>query len=603
MADHARTPEDESDIEVPIDQRSIDDAGLVSGTNGALLFQGIGARGAAPGELGARLARSGGAQHADAILRLNSAIGNRAVGRALGANARRTLARQVDPRLAPALEQIRTLPLPLTLQARTAAVQQLLSGIDLSDPDNAGPFLAEVERDFLPNERGAVISAVLAAADTTRARPTRGPTAAEEAEMQRRLEMLQVPRRGPYGQVGPGVLLPELSQAARPLLPLVEAVDTGLAGAGAFANGLLDGLSASIGAADRDRIREQLVRSTILNTSFPLVFVAGAIVGIVEDVVDAVKGIWHLITDFSGFLSQMRELLSAMFGPDSRPIGQAMGQAVGREYGTRISALASANVFAFTFGIGRMFGPTIAYTVLGFLGVPEMLISALVTRLIEVLGPIIERFPRLMAVIERIAARLGRATTFDELDAELDRAFSATFTEHVPPSAPGAATSVAPEIRAGFQASQLRPLRRLLGRPINSNELADLGRIWTAAANPGEAGTLTLDNSRRLFNNHRGRFWRRVRQDAAAKAVFEDAGFSFGQGPTTAPTRRLADGSTMEATIDHIVERQTNPGLALDPSNLRISTRRENTVLLRQLHAQDPFLAPPPAAPVPAGTP
>ena len=41
-------------------------------------------------------------------------------------------------------------------------------------------------------------------------------------------------------------------------------------------------------------------------------------------------------------------------------------------------------------------------------------------------------------------------------------------------------------------------------------------------------------------------------------------------------------------TIDHIIERQTNPLLALDPANLRLSFWRENTVLLRLLNELDP---------------
>ena len=391
---------------------------------------------------------------------------------------------------------------------------------------------------------------------------------------------------------------------ARPLVPLVEAVDAGLAGAGAFVNGLIDGASAAISPADGERLRSRLLASTVLNAIFPPVFLAGAVVGIGEDVVDAVKGIWHLITDFGAFIDQMKAFLSAFFGPDSREIGHALGQAMGREYGKRISDLARGNVFEFTFGVGRMIGPTIVYTVLSFLGVPELLISAFVTRLVEILGPLLERFPALMAMVEKIAAKLsrvGKLSTMEELDAELDRSFAATFTEHVEPGAPGAPSPVAPEIRAGFQASQLAPLRALLGRPINSSGLSVLADIWTDAANPGEAASLTLQNSRRLFDNQRGRFWRRVRQNTDARKLFEDAGFSFPTGAgreTTAPVKTLADGSTMQATIDHIIERQTAPGRALDPSNLQVVTRRENTVLLRQLHAQDPFLAPPPPAPV-----
>ena len=55
---------------------------------------------------------------------------------------------------------------------------------------------------------------------------------------------------------------------ARPLLPLVEAVDAGFAGAGAFVNGLIDGASAAISGADRERLRSRLLASTVLNAIF-----------------------------------------------------------------------------------------------------------------------------------------------------------------------------------------------------------------------------------------------------------------------------------------------------------------------------------------------
>jgi hypothetical protein len=98
-----------------------------------------------------------------------------------------------------------------------------------------------------------------------------------------------------------------------------------------------------------------------------------------------------------------------------------------------------------------------------------------------------------------------------------------------------------------------------------------------------------LENSRRLFNNHRARFWRLVRNDATARSLFTDAGCVFEGEPTTAPFHRMPDGSKFFMTIDHIVERQTAPTRALDPANLRIVSRLENTVTLRLLHALDPF--------------
>lgn len=175
----------------------------------------------------------------------------------------------------------------------------------------------------------------------------------------------------------------------------------------------------------------------------------------------------------------------------------------------------------------------------------------------------------------------------DPLDAELECSFEDTFAEPATDLPSAGPIAVAPEIAAGFKNSELGPLRRLLGKPIDG--LGPLGSVWRRVANPGEAATLTAENSRRLFNNQRGRFWRAVRQDLAARAMVEDAGFRFEGEPTTAPVKQLADGTTMQMTIDHIIERQAAPGRALDPTNLSGVTRLENTVMLRQLTQQDPF--------------
>jgi hypothetical protein len=94
---------------------------------------------------------------------------------------------------------------------------------------------------------------------------------------------------------------------------------------------------------------------------------------------------------------------------------------------------------------------------------------------------------------------------------------------------------------------------------------------------------LKLTNSRPRFNLHRRRFWTAVRRDPEARRLFTNAGFRFGPRPESAPYRMLADGRRMTVTIDHIHERQSSPRRALDPANLRLSPRRENTVLLRQI--------------------
>ncbi len=118
-----------------------------------------------------------------------------------------------------------------------------------------------------------------------------------------------------------------------------------------------------------------------------------------------------------------------------------------------------------------------------------------------------------------------------------------------------------------------------------------LAKIWDSVANPGEKAKLTRSNSRRLFNNQRKRFWNAVFDDPKAKGMFEKMGAKFPKRGN-APVLKLPSGEELQMTIDHVIERQTNPAKALDSSNLRISPRRENTVVLRQLHDQDPFQNP-----------
>lgn len=501
-----------------------------------------------------------------------------------------------DPALDGALDRIRVIPVPFTPQSKAQQIRDILVGIDLTDPDNLTPVIATIESTFANQERGAILSTLLATVDATapvRPLPQQAPSPEEEARMRSALRLMQVGPRGPYGQVGPGIVLPVLSQPARHLLPLIEGAGNAFAGAGAFVQGLLIGLGDSMSEADRERLAQRLLQSSILNAVFPFVFAAGAVVGIVEDVIDAVKGIYRLITDFSQFVEDMTSLVRTLIGPDATAVGRAMGEQTGRDYGTRIASLARGNIFEFSYGLGRMIGPTIVYTVLGFLGVPELIASAVISRLMTILRPLLQRFPRLLAIAERITLRLARQTTHTsaaELEADLERSFGHTFTEPAPPGRPGGPTLQPPEVSAGFAARHLAGFRRLLGRPITHPDLADIARVWNSVANPGEAATLTLQNSRRLFDNHRNRFWRAVRGDAAARRAFEDAGCAFEGAVTTAPFYRLPDGSRFQMTIDHIIERQTAAGRALDPANLQIVSRRENTVLLRQLHAQDPFL-------------
>jgi len=175
-----------------------------------------------------------------------------------------------------------------------------------------------------------------------------------------------------------------------------------------------------------------------------------------------------------------------------------------------------------------------------------------------------------------------------DLDEEFDRSFAQTFTEPTPPVRPPQTGPVSPERVAGFTAAQIQRLPELLAKPLTHGDIAILSQLWQRTARADDVATLTLSNSRRLFDNHRRRFWRAVANDPQARALFTNAGLSFERGGT-APFLTLPSGRRIRLTIDHIIERQLAPGRALDPTNLRLVFERENTVLLRLLHQLDPF--------------
>ncbi len=149
-----------------------------------------------------------------------------------------------------------------------------------------------------------------------------------------------------------------------------------------------------------------MLQSPLLNAVFPPVFLSGTAVGIVEDIVDAIKGIYHLITNLGEFVNGVVTVTRAILSPESAVIGRAIGLEVGRSYGARIAAMAGENLFRFTFDLGRMIGPTIVYIILAFVGAPAVVASSIVQRLLPVLQPLLQRFPRLLRLVEGMPGSL-----------------------------------------------------------------------------------------------------------------------------------------------------------------------------------------------------
>src|SRR5262249_49367697 len=141
-------------------------------------------------------------------------------------------------------------------------VTEALQGVDVGSRSNLNQIVTAISNQF-GADSGPVLAEFLANVEASL--PPRQPTQADRDREQRTLELMQVGRRGPYGQYGPGVVIPVVSQAARPLVPLVEAMSNLFGGAGAILSGLVEGLAEALDEDHRHRFVERLSQSSLLN--------------------------------------------------------------------------------------------------------------------------------------------------------------------------------------------------------------------------------------------------------------------------------------------------------------------------------------------------
>jgi hypothetical protein len=95
---------------------------------------------------------------------------------------------------------------------------------------------------------------------------------------------------------------------------------------------------------------------------------------------------------------------------------------------------------------------------------------------------------------------------------------------------------------------------------------------------------LGLGKGKSLFDETRDIFWEEVRNDPAARRVFEDAGFEFGNQPAPKLQVRTPAGGApippeeVRVSIDHIAEKAIgeNWRIAIDADNLRFEFQNPN---------------------------
>ena len=361
-----------------------------------------------------------------------------------------------------------------------------------------------------------------------------------------------------------------------------------------FLKGLYGGLKQNLTFGDFVALIDSLIEADRYIDKSPEEFHRGIADGIQAEI-DGLKDLIEQLPNLPQILAELGPKLVTFLssGAVAIEISEAIGTELGQVYAAAIKEAAELGPQDLSYKLGRLLAPILIEILITLIGVAVAGIFAglFLPRFYTVFTVIRRAGRALEPVLDMIRKRIPTRLLRNDIDLDLDRSFDRTFDQDVETPGTGSQTpTVAPETAAGFTQAQIRAFRRMLGRRFTDGEIEVLGRLWRDAANPGEAAQLTSANSRRLFDNHRGRFWRRVRQNDQARSIFEDAGCVFEGGNSTAPIYRMGNGQEVRMTIDHIVERQTAPHLALDPSNLRIAFSRENSVVLRLLHDLDPFL-------------
>jgi hypothetical protein len=144
------------------------------------------------------------------------------------------------------------------------------------------------------------------------------------------------------------------------------------------------------------------------------------------------------------------------------------------------------------------------------------------------------------------------------------------------------------------QRAAARRVRSVVGRTIADHPV--LQAHWDAAvAKVTAKEPLSQSNYVEHYNKTRDEFWKTVRGDPDAAAVFNGAGFDFGDG--NAPLLAVRDTSAVpveerRVSLDHMVEKKADWTLALTPSNLSFELHTPNSVReIKQM--RHPELRPP----------
>lgn len=185
------------------------------------------------------------------------------------------------------------------------------------------------------------------------------------------------------------------TEAAQSVGKLAE---TAMKAAEAFLQGLQEGWKEVLSKEDYARLSDKLGKANLITAIFPGIFAAGAVVGILEDVVELIKSLYFLVTNLPEIAGLIKELIQEIF--QNPEIAGVFGKEIGKQLASDVKGLSNHGLVRFIFELGRLVGPTLFWTVLSvYFGVG---LGRLTLTGAKKLVDLLKKYPRVAKVLEKL---------------------------------------------------------------------------------------------------------------------------------------------------------------------------------------------------------
>lgn len=166
--------------------------------------------------------------------------------------------------------------------------------------------------------------------------------------------------------------------------PLVSSFENAVA----FIGGLQQGLE----GADFAGLADQLRRMAALNTVFPAPFALGAAHGVASEIIGLAQ--WLNPAQGQAVEAAARQTILLLSDPDGEELATAIGAEFGKTQAAALDKLLQKSLIVFAYEVGKLIGPIVVETVLGFIGI-QIGPLAIVHKTLD----LVEETPRLLGVL------------------------------------------------------------------------------------------------------------------------------------------------------------------------------------------------------------